>query len=96
MPCDSSYMEPNQFECEGSKLYALLDELDGKGPPNPKKFGDGMDNRVYNMGLRRAQLDVLVDRLCSRLRKEPDVTKYSLEMQIWWRDHQKEDKKAGR
>jgi hypothetical protein len=33
----------------------------------------------------------MVQELCSRLQKL-DVTKYSLEMQVWWRDHQKADK----
>ena len=33
----------------------------------------------------------LVDKLCKRLQRR-DVTKLSLEMQIWWRDHQKADK----
>lgn len=34
----------------------------------------------------------MVSKLCSKLQKA-DVSAYSLEMQIWWRDHQKADKK---
>lgn len=36
-------------------------------------------------------LDKLTSELCSKL-KTTDVTKYSLELQMWWRDHQEADR----
>lgn len=88
MPCNSDYMEPNQHEINLSIVYGLLDELEtGKLPTN---FGDGFDKRVYNKGLSKEHLDQKTEELCSKL-QQTDVTKYSLEMQIWWRDHQKAD-----
>lgn len=89
MPCDSSYMEPNDFEINLSRVYQLLDELDGI--QLPKNYGTGNDKRVYMRNLPNEILDVKTRELCTRLKHEPDVTKYSLEMQIWWRDHQKAD-----
>lgn len=89
MPCNSDYMKANEFEKNLSKVYGLLDELEtGKLPDN---FGDGYDKRVYNKGLKESTLNKKVKELCSKLQKV-DVTKYSLEMQMWWRDHQKADK----
>jgi len=38
-----------------------------------------------------SHIEQLTVKLCERLQIE-DVTKYSLELQIWWRDHQKADK----
>ena len=90
MPCTSDYMEPTKHEENLSVVYGLLDEIKtGKLPDN---YGDGFDKRVYNKGLSKEHLDKKTEELCSKLQKL-DVTKYSLEMQIWWRDHQKADKK---
>lgn len=86
MPCNSDYLEANNLEIEASKIVALLDELEGK--PIPDDYGSGYDDRVYNQAI---DLDKLTAKLCKRLQKV-DVSEYSLEMQIWWRDHQKADK----
>ena len=89
MPCNSDYMEANQNEKNLSVIYGLLDELEtGKLPSN---FGDGYDKRVYNKRLSKEHLDEKTEELCSKLQNS-DVSKFSLEMQIWWRDHQKADK----
>lgn len=89
MPCNSDYMEASSEERYFTAVVQLLDELDGK-PVNGAKFGDGYDPRIYNKLSKRKDLDALVAELCSRLQKT-DVTKYSLEMQMWWRDHQRAD-----
>ncbi len=89
MPCNADYMNPSNFEKDIAKVYALLDELDGR--PLPKNYGDGYDPRTYNKYLLRSHLDEKVEELCSKIQKI-DVKSYSLEMQIWWRDHQKADK----
>lgn len=90
MPCRSDYMEANGKEEEISKVCCLLDELKGKEiDPN---YWEGYHPKVYNKGLSDTQCDKLVSELCSELQKL-DVSKYSLEMQIWWRDHQRADAK---
>lgn len=89
MPCNSDYMDANQSEKNLSVVYGLLDELEtGKLPSN---FGDGYDKRVYNKRLSKEHLDKKTEKLCSKL-QNTDVSKFSLEMQMWWRDHQKADK----
>ena len=90
MPCNSDYMKPNENEKNLSIVYGLLDELEtGKLPSN---FGDNYDKRVYCKSLSNEHLDQKTEELCSKLQNE-DVTKYSLEMQMWWRDHQIADKR---
>ena len=86
MPCNSDYMEASGKEVQLSKVACLLDELDGK--PIDRNHWLGYHPAVYN---QRAHADALVVELCRRLQAE-DVTKRSLEMQIWWRDHQAADK----
>lgn len=87
MPCNSDYMEASGYEVAISQVACLLDELDGKGPINPSHWR-GYHPSVYN---RHADGDALVAKLCAKLRGK-DVSKYSLEMQIWWRDHKRADK----
>lgn len=89
MPCRCDYMEPNKREVELSRVACLLDEL--KGEPIRKPFWEGMHPSVYNKGLGQKDADEMVEEICTKLR-QVDVTKYSLEMQIWWRDHQAADK----
>lgn len=89
MPCNSDYLSSSEMEKNLSVVYGLLDELNtGKLPSN---FGDGYDKRVYNKHLGKDHLDKKVSELCGKL-KHIDVTKFSLEMQMWWREHQKADK----
>lgn len=90
MPCDSSYMEADGFERKMSKVCSLLDELDGQ--PINKSHWHGYHPRAYNCGLSRAEGDVLVAELCSKLQKVDDVSRLSLEMQMWWRNHQEADR----
>ena len=88
MPCESGYLAANEYEIRMSQAACLLDELDGK--PISQGHWAGYHPRVYC----RASIiegDKIVQELCDRLQKL-DVTKHSLEMQIWWRDHQKADK----
>lgn len=91
MPCDSSHMNPNRREKEVSKIVQLLDELDGLGPPDPNIYGNGYDKRVYNCCTKELA-DSLISTLCSRLKQLGDVSGYSLELQMWWRDHQAIDR----
>ena len=88
MGCNSDYQAANGDEINLSVIYGLLDEL--KTGKLPKEFGDGYDKRVYNKGLSKEHVDKKTAELCSKL-QEIDITKYSLEMQMWWRDHKKAD-----
>lgn len=91
MPCNSEYMNPNNSEQELSRVACLLDELKGKRW-NQGQWS-GYHERVYCKGLTigSPKANKMVAELCSKLKKV-DVTKYSLEMQIWWRDHQAADR----
>ena len=90
MPCNSDYLESDHKEVEMSHVCCLIDELDGQQSIN-RSHWDGYHPNVYNKHLSQRSQDKLVDKLCKRLQRR-DVTKLSLEMQIWWRDHQKADK----
>lgn len=94
MPCNASYLDPNDLEINLSKVFQLIDETLGK--PLPNDYGSGLDSRVYNRGLGQQHLDAKVDELCSRLTSieehSPEkIQQFSLELQIWWRDHKKAD-----
>jgi len=87
MPCNSDYMEASGKEVGLSQVACLLDELDGKAIDT--SHWRGYHPAVYN---KPVDGDALVAELCKRL-QSVDVTKYSLEMQMWWRDHQRADKR---
>ena len=87
MPCNSDYMHANNYEIKISQVMCLLDELKGKKWTNSS--WDGYHPKVYNKG--HIDGDKLVSELCVKLQKV-SVTDYSLEMQLWWRDHLKADK----
>lgn len=90
MPCNCDYLEATNIEIEMSRVACLLDEL--KGISIKKSCWDGYHSSVYCQRLTKERCDKMVEQLCSKLQKL-DVTKYSLKMQIWWRDHQDADKK---
>lgn len=90
MPCNSDHMEPDGLEVEGSRVLALMDELDGE-TLNEKHYG-GMHPSVYNRGVTKRQVDSWTAQLCMRLGAPGvDVKTHSLEMQMWWRNHQRAD-----
>jgi hypothetical protein len=81
-------MEPDSRELELSKVRTFLDETDGKG--FHKKHYCGYHPEVYNKGVSKETSDKWVAELCARCQML-DITKQSLELQIWWRDHQEWD-----
>lgn len=87
MPCNSDYLRASGYEHELSRVACLLDELAGK--KWERSWWDGYHPRVYNKDCRVIG-DQMVRELCDAL-QDRDATKYSLEMQIWWRDHQAAD-----
>ena len=88
MPCNSDHMAAQPLEVAGSKVMSLLDELSGK--PINRSYWNGYHPMVYCKDFDKRDLDTLVRELCDRL-KQVDVTDYSLEMQMWWRDHKLAD-----
>lgn len=80
MPCRVD--PPSQRELDEIALEDFLDEI---GEPTKRT------ERVW-MGYARPGWDIQrkARHLCAWCKKH-DVTKKSLELQIWWRDHQKED-----
>lgn len=93
MPCNSDYMNANRLEIELSRVLLLIKELEtGKPVDIHSSEWGGYLSGVYNGGDLRKRADAAVADLCSRLQKV-DVSKFSLEMQMWWRDHQAADKK---
>lgn len=79
MPCDSKYLEPTSRERTSLDLKTFLLEA---GLPT------GIYDRVYG-DINSLDTDTRI--LCSWC-KSHDVSKMSLEFQIWWRDHQKADR----
>lgn len=88
MPCNSEHMNPTTYERDLSRVACLLDELAGK--KWERSHWDGYHPRVYCKSDRGVG-DQMVRELCDAL-QDRDVTQCSLEMQIWWRDHQAADK----
>lgn len=95
MPCQSDYMEQTELELKDGRLLLVLDEIRGKRSITPDRWANaGYDKRVYNNGLSQSQRDAITREICEHLRAlKTAISDYSLELQIWWRDHQKSDKK---
>jgi hypothetical protein len=93
MPCNCDHLEASGREMALSQIACLLDELNTGVPPLEQAEGNwrGYHPAIYNKGGMVDAGGMTAD-LCQRL-QEVDVTQYSLEMQIWWRDHQIADRK---
>jgi hypothetical protein len=81
MPCRSDYMEPSGKEIESKRVLEFLKEV-------------GLLQANYKIDYygETKNLDLHTSMLCGWC-QENDVTKKSLELQIWWRDHQAADKR---
>ena len=86
MPCNCDHLKATNREVELSKIACLLDELVGES--FDKSSWEGYHPLVY---VKAFDGDKAIEKLCTIL-QELDVTDYSLEMQMWWRDHQEIDK----
>lgn len=90
MPCNSDYMAATHYERDLSRVACLLDELAASKPIDPSHW-EGYHPRVYGRAVSRDEGDSMTRDLCNALQHR-DVTKFSLEMQMWWRNHQAADK----
>ena len=90
MPCQSDYMEPNGLEKRLSKVYCLLSEIGGK--PIDKGNWQGYHPMAYGKATKE-MLDNATASLCAILENDVDPSTFSLELQLWWRDHQVADRK---
>jgi hypothetical protein len=86
-------MEASNLEVRLSRVYQIQDEIQLGKEIDPEGWR-GYDKRAYNRATRNL-LDEATDHLCGLLRcKTPEeIEEYSLETQMWWRDHQIEDRK---
>lgn len=90
MPCNCDHMEPTDLEIRLSQIACLFNELDGKPCTNSsyrRGFHPDIYSQTYDKYNSPESEKCLTERLVSRIR-QIDIAKYSLEMQIWWRDHQ--------
>lgn len=78
MPCNCDHMEPSYHESESIRLLGFLKEVGLYASRIP----------LYGEVKKLHEHTALLCKFC----QDNDVTKYSLELQIWWRDHQKADK----
>jgi hypothetical protein len=84
MPCEYREPQKSQTELDHIKLVRIQQEIDVglavKDNRNPMRAPFPT----------KETLDELTKKLCEHFR-EYGATNYSLEVQIWWRDHQIED-----
>ncbi len=88
MPCQSDHMEANSIEIRLSKVYCLLSEIGGK--PIDKSHWQGYHPMAYGKATG-TMLDNATQSLCAILKNDVDPKTFSLELQVWWRDHQLAD-----
>ena len=92
MPCSMQDMRPEHHEVEMSRVMSCIDEIIKGGEMNRKHFR-GYHPLVYQKTLiGKKEGDKLTKKLCSAIQKIEDISEYSLELQMWWRDHQEADK----
>ncbi len=79
MPCNCDHLEPNLHEKESVRVLTFLHEI-------------GLENKKPDLYGNTESIHQDTERLCTACQKI-DTSKQSLELQIWWRDHQAADKK---
>lgn len=95
MPCDCGYMEATWAEREISRVACLIDQIKGKKKIDPSHW-DGYHPRVYGQS-GSANSEALKKELYDEIMKrDRPITSYSLEMQIFYRDYVKDQKKKER
>jgi hypothetical protein len=92
MPCNSDYMEANPAELEMSRVACCEDEL--AGLRTKAAWWDGYHPRIYCNLPKKEVRDAMVHNLCEKLQSlsTEELATYSLELQMWWRDHIRADR----
>ena len=91
MPCrNEGFDRSDPRKDEACRVQTLIDELSGR--QFNKDNYDGCHHNYTNRSVTQKELDNMTAALCEKLQKT-DATKYSLELQMWWRDHQAADKR---
>ena len=86
MPCNCDGYEPSVIDVTVHEARCVLRELDGE-KLTPADWRNARAGSGYS-----SDCDAIVAEACDRL-KHVDVSKYSLELQMWWRDHQEADRR---
>jgi hypothetical protein len=92
MPCNSDYLQASRNEIIVSQVECFFDELNGV--EIDEDWRRGYHPRVYNCDVSKLSADRRVKALCKRLTPifaAGKITDYSLELQLWWRDHKRAD-----
>lgn len=84
MPCVSGYLNHNARERESQRVLELIREARGMAFNHQNPFSE-----YYG---KVDELDADTAWLCDFCTRT-DLTKYSLELQMWWRDHQAADER---
>lgn len=89
MACRSDYMEASSLEIEGSRVLTFLDEIKRGIPPSPN-YLRGYHPEAYSPCLSPKILNEKTAELCELCEQHKiSSPTFSLELQIWWRDHQR-------
>ena len=98
MPCESGPSYRGSSEKYNNRLILLMDELHGYGVPDPSSYRNGtLDKRIKSAPPPHEYVarstGKMTANLCSLLQKDIIAIELrSLELQMWWRDHQEEDR----
>lgn len=88
MPCNSDCMEATSIERKMSEIYYFLTEL----KTGKQQKIDSYHPDVYCKHLTKKICDAKTKLLCGLLQKISNIPELSLELQMWWRDHQEIDR----
>ena len=78
-------------EREASRIAQLLQEIGTGNPVDPSQF---KNDRIYGVStdVVKADTESLCE-LCQQIEARNELSSYSLELQMWWREHKKLDLK---
>lgn len=96
MPCNSDHLEPMRREIDASRVLCVLDELNAGRPIDDHRVPQwwyGYHPSAYMRILSKEDVDRWTAEACGKLSKlkPAAIRKMSLELQLWWREHQKAD-----
>jgi len=99
MSCNSDYLNSTPEEIAYSQVLCILEEIKTGVHVDPKSDKwRGYHPKVYNKRFRslsfsKKQLDKAVATACEKIFafRPDELRNSSLELQTWWRDHQKAD-----